>query len=102
MDSAEAEYGDEQRAHRTAWAAVKNVAEKRGDHWEEKESTGPSDPRSQMPADKKRAGEGETFGGVDVVGNTRDQLMQRAKAAGIRGYSRMTKAELGRQLSRHE
>ena len=27
LESAEAEYGDEARAHRTAWASVKNVAE---------------------------------------------------------------------------
>ena len=102
LASAEAEYGDEARAHRTAWASVKNVAEKRGDHWEEKESTGPSDPRSTGSTEDKLAGKGETFGGVDVIGNTRDQLVERAKKAGIRGYSRMTKAELGRQLSRHE
>jgi cation transport regulator ChaB len=102
LESAEAEYGDEARAHRTAWGSVKNVAEKRGDHWELKESTGPSDPRSMEPAEEKRAGKGETYGGVDVVGNTRDQLVERAKKAGIRGYSRMTKAELGRQLARHE
>lgn len=102
LESAEAEYGDEARAHRTAWGSVKNVAEKRGDHWELKESTGPSDPRSTKPAEKKRAGEGETFGGVDIIGNTRDQLVERAKKAGIRGYSRMNKSELGRQLARHE
>lgn len=34
LDSAHDEYGDEERAHRTAWAAVKNVAEKRGDTWQ--------------------------------------------------------------------
>jgi cation transport regulator ChaB len=102
LESAEEQYGDEERAHRTAWGSVKNLAEKRGDHWELKEETGPSDPRSKMPAREKRAGKGETFGGVDVEGNTRRQLMERAKKAGIRGYSRMTKAELGRQLARHE
>ncbi len=103
LDSAEEQYdGDEARAHRTAWGAVKNLAEKRGDHWELKPETGPSDPRSKQPADRKRAGVGETFGGVDVEGNTREQLRERAKKAGIRGYSRMTKAELGRQLARHE
>lgn len=102
LASAEAGYGDEARAHRTAWGSVKNVAEKRGDHWELKESTGPSDPRSTKSSAEKRAGVGETFGGVDVIGNTRDQLVERAKKARIRGYSRMTKAELGRQLSRHE
>lgn len=102
LESAEEQYGDEERAHRTAWGSVKNLAEKRGDHWELKEETGPSDPRSKMPAREKRAGKGETFGGVDVEGNTRRHLMERAKKAGIRGYSRMTKAELGRQLARHE
>src|SRR3954471_20041057 len=34
LDSAEEQYDSEERAHRTAWAAVKHVAEKRGDHWE--------------------------------------------------------------------
>lgn len=102
LDSAEEQYGDEARAHRTAWGSVKNIAEKRGDHWELKDEPGPSDPRSMQPSDRKRAGEGETFGGVDVVGNTRGQLVERAKKAGIRGYSRMTKVELGRQLARHE
>ena len=102
LESAEAEYGDEERAHRTAWGSVKNLAEKRGDHWELKEHTGPSDPRSQKTTREKIAGEGETYGGVDVIGNTRDQLVERAKKAGISGYSRMNKAELGRQLARHE
>jgi hypothetical protein len=102
LASAEAEYGDEARAHRTAWGSVKNVAEKVGDHWELKDETGPSDPRSKQPADRKRRGEGETYGGVDVEGNTREELARRAKAAGIRGFSKMTKAELGRALQRKE
>ena len=102
LESAEEEYDDESRAHRTAWASVKNVAEKRGDHWELKDETGPSDPRSKKSAKEKREGKGETFGGVDVEGNTRDRLVERAKKAGVRGYSRMNKAELGRQLQRHE
>ena len=103
LDSAEEQYsGDEARAHRTAWGSVKNVAEKVGDHWELKDETGPSDERSKKSTAAKRRGEGETFGGVDVEGNTRDQLLDRAKKAGIKGRSRMTKAELGRQLQRHE
>ncbi len=39
--------------------------------------------------------------GWNVEGSTRDELRKRAKAAGIRGYSKMTKAELGRQLALH-
>jgi cation transport regulator ChaB len=36
LDNAHEEYDSEERAHRTAWSAVKNVAEKKGDHWEPK------------------------------------------------------------------
>lgn len=102
LDSAHEEYGDEQRAHRTAWGAVKNVAEKKGDHWEQKDSTGPSDPHSKEPQGRKQRGEGESFGGVDVEGNTRAELAERAKKAGVTGYSKMTKAELGHALQRKE
>lgn len=53
LDSAHEEYaGDEERAHRTAWAAVKQVAEKVGDHWEVKPEPGRSDeggPRGGTP-----------------------------------------------------
>jgi cation transport regulator ChaB len=58
LDSAEQEYHDEERAHRTAWASVKDIADKRGDYWELKDETGPSDPGSKMPSARKRAGEG--------------------------------------------
>jgi cation transport regulator ChaB len=102
LDSAHEEYDDEERAHRTAWGAVKNVAEKKGDHWEQKDDTGPSDARSKQPQSRKQRGEGETFGGVDVEGNTRAELAERAKKAGVKGYSKMTKAELGHALQRKE
>jgi len=102
LDSAHAEYGDEQRAHRTAWGAVKNVAEKKGDHWELKDETGPSDPRSKQPQREKRQGKGETYGGVDAEGNSKKDLVARAKKAGVKGYSSMNKAELAKALSRKE
>jgi cation transport regulator ChaB len=103
LDSAYDEYsGDEERAHRTAWGAVKNVAEKTGDHWEQKDETGPSDPRSKQPQKQKRQGKGETFGGIDVEGNTRDELVERAKKAGVTGYSSMNKKELARELAKKE
>jgi cation transport regulator ChaB len=102
LDSAHEEYGDEERAHRTAWGSVKNVAEKKGDHWELKDSTGPSDPRSKKPAAAKRRGEGETYGGVDVEGNSKAELVERAKKAGIKGYSSMNKHELGQALAGKE
>jgi cation transport regulator ChaB len=40
LDSAHEQYDDEARAHRTAYAAVKHIAEKRGDHWELKDEAG--------------------------------------------------------------
>lgn len=99
LDSAHEEYGDEQRAHRTAWGSVKNIAEKKGDHWEPKKKSGPSDPRSKKPAAARRRGEGETYGGVDVEGNSKAELVARAKKAGVRGYSSMNKRELAKALS---
>ncbi len=103
LDSAEEQYdGDEARAHRTAWASVKHVAEKVGDHWELKDTYGPSDTRSQGSPAEKRAGKGDTAGGVDVIGNSRDQLVERAKKAGVTGYSRMNKQRLGEALARKQ
>jgi cation transport regulator ChaB len=102
LDSAHEQYGDESRAHRTAWGAVKNVAEKRGDHWELKDEPGPSDPRSKQPQREKQAGKGETFGGIDVEGNSKAELVERAKQAGVTGYSSMNKHELARALQRKE
>jgi cation transport regulator ChaB len=103
LDSAHDQYdGDEERAHRVAWGAVKNIAEKKGDHWETKPESGPSDSRSKQPAEAKRRGRGRTHGGVDVEGNTRAQLVERAKRSGITGYSRMNKEELADQLARKE
>ena len=102
LDSAHEEYGDEERAHRTAWGSVKNVAEKKGDHWEPKARTGPSDERSKKPASAKRRGEGKTHGGVDVEANSKADLQERAKKAGIKGYSSMNKSDLADALSRKE
>jgi cation transport regulator ChaB len=42
-DSAVEEYGDGERAARTAYAALKHTHEKVGDHWEPKEESGPSE-----------------------------------------------------------
>jgi cation transport regulator ChaB len=39
-DHAADEYGDEERAHRVAYGALKHTHEKRGDHWEPKDTRG--------------------------------------------------------------
>lgn len=102
LDNAHEEYDDEERAHRTAWSTVKQIAEKQGDRWVLKEKSGPSDPREKMPPEKKQAGKSESYGGVDAVDNTREDLEYRAKKAGIQGYSRMKKDELAKELARKE
>ncbi|MCW2574068.1 MAG: chaB [Modestobacter sp.] len=88
-DAAADEYGDEQRANRVAWAAVKHTHEKVGDHWEPKDHKGPSDPQAEGGADTDR----ETKGGVDANA-TKDHLMDVARELDVSGRSSMTKDEL--------
>jgi hypothetical protein len=99
-DHAVQEYGEGERAHRTAFASLKHGFEKVGDHWAPKKRPGPSDPRSTKSTRQKRAGEGETFGGVDLYGHTRQELYQRARRLGVRGASRMKKKDLARAIAR--
>ena len=101
-DAAAEQYGEGERAHRTAFASLKHNFEKVGDHWEPKDEAGPSDPRSKKTTAQKRRGEGETFGGVDVEGNTKAELYNRAKRLGVEGRSRMSKTELARAIARKQ
>ncbi|MDP9793365.1 cation transport regulator ChaB [Catenuloplanes nepalensis] len=88
-DSAVEQYGEGERAHRTAFSAVKHSFEKVGDHWEPKEEKGPSDARA-AGGRKTRA---KTAGGVDANAS-KAHLLDVAKRLEIRGRSRMTKPEL--------
>ena len=45
---------------------------------------------------------GRTAGGVDVLGHTRDELLERATRLGITGRHRMAKEDLGRAIARKE
>jgi adenylate cyclase len=99
-DSAVEQYGEGERAHRTAFSALKHSFEKVGDHWEPKEEKGPSDPRAKRSQREARAGKGETFGGVDVYGNTKEELYERAKKADLPGRSDMSKEQLLEGLHR--
>ena len=99
LESAHETYGDdEERAHRTAFASLKHSFEKVGDHWEPKAEKGPSDDRA---ATGGRTG-GESAGGVDVYGHTRQELYQRAKKLGIKGRSSMNKLELAQAIARRQ
>jgi cation transport regulator ChaB len=102
LESAEEEYGeDSDRAFRTAYAALKHSFEKVGDHWEPKDEKGPSDPAAEArgsSASRRR----ETYGGVDAVGNTKQELYERAKALDVPGRSSMSKAELAKAIARKQ
>jgi cation transport regulator ChaB len=101
-DAAVEQYGEGERAHRTAYASLKHSFEKVGDHWEPKDEKGPSDPRSTKTTKQKRRGVGETFGGVDYYGNTKAELYERARSLGVEGRSRMSKRELARAIARKQ
>ena len=58
-DAAVEQYGEGERAHRTAMASLKHTHEKRGGRWVPKDGSGPSDPRSRKTTAQKRRGEGE-------------------------------------------
>ncbi|MGA4682892.1 ChaB family protein [Micromonospora sp. AB353] len=95
-DSAVETYGEGERAHRTAFAAVKHEFEKVGDHWEPKGRKGPSDKQAEGGGPARRA---PTAGGVDANA-TKDHLMEVAKKLDVRGRSRMTKPELVKAIEK--
>ena len=102
LENAEEQYGEGERAYRTAIASLKHSFEKVGDHWEAKDEKGPSDPRSARGGNPNRPNAGESFGGVDFYGSTVAELRERARALGIRGRWRMTKRELARAIDRKQ
>ena len=89
LDSAEEQYDSDERAARTAWSAVKQVAEKKGDHWELKDEPSASD-----------EGFDDSAGGVDRK-KTKDELLADAREADIPGRSKMDKDELVEALDAH-
>ena len=89
LDSAVEQYGDGERAHRTALASLKHSFEKVGDHWEPKEQRGPSDAQAEGGVDTARP----TASGVDANAS-KSHLLAVARRLDVRGRSRMTKAEL--------
>ncbi len=103
-DHAVEEYGEGERAHRTAMAALKHSFEKVGDHWERKQGgrRGPSDPRAAKGGAAARRGEGKSFGGVDVEGHTKRELYQRARRLGVQGRSRMSKDDLAQAIAQKQ
>ncbi|MEU4762060.1 ChaB family protein [Actinosynnema sp. NPDC023794] len=88
-DSAVQTYGEGQRSHRTAFAALKHSFEKVGDHWEPKDRKGPSDEQAARSTPKQ----GRTAGGVDANAS-KQHLYDLAKKLDVPGRSSMTKQQL--------
>ncbi|CAN5795498.1 ChaB family protein [soil metagenome] len=90
-DSAAEQYdGDEERAHRVAYDALKHSYEKVGDHWEAKDEKGPSDERAESGGPNAT---GESAEGVDANAS-KDHLLDVARRLDISGRSTMNKDEL--------
>ena len=98
-ESAEETYDSVEAANRAAWASVKHVAEKTGDHWELKDEPGPSDAQAAEGGAAARRG-GRTKGGVNANAS-KQELYEKAKDAGIGGRSKMSKDELADALNKH-
>ncbi len=96
LASAEKTYdGDEERAHRAAWASVKHAFEKVGDHWEPKDHKGPSDPRAVQGG---RDADAPSYGGVDIEGKTKDKLLAQARQLGAHATTHLTKPEIAEEI----
>ena len=93
-DSAVESYGEGERAHRTAFAALKHSYEKVGDHWERKAEKGPSDAQAARSTDEGSAdGRRDTAGGVDANASKK-HLYELAQRLEVKGRSTMSKDEL--------
>ena len=102
LDSAARAVRQRGASHRTAWSAVKHVAEKKGDRWETRGREGPV--RSPGRALRPRCARGPRERrpcGVEPANKSKDELMQDAREADIEGRSRMNKDELVDALRRH-
>ncbi len=94
-DAAEEQYGDEERAYRVAFSALKHTHEKVGDHWEPKEHNGPSDDRAAGGRDTPAP----TAGGVDANASKK-HLYDLARRLDVAGRSTMSKDELVEAIGR--
>jgi hypothetical protein len=86
-------YGEGERAHRTAFAALKHSFEKVGDHWEPKEHRGPSDRQAARSTPRQ----GQTHGGVDANAS-KQHLYDTARRLDVPGRSSMTKQMTKQEL----
>jgi len=79
-DAAVEQYGDGERAHRTAFSSLKHAHEKVGDHWEPKDHPGPSDAQAEQKGKAARNRPRQTAGGVDANA-TKEHLLAQANGS---------------------
>jgi cation transport regulator ChaB len=91
-DSAVDSYGEGERAHRTAFSALKHTHEKVGDHWEPKDK-GRKGPSDEQAATGNRDSDKPTAGGVDANASKK-HLQDVARRLDVKGRSKMDKEEL--------
>ncbi|GAA4693249.1 ChaB family protein [Pseudonocardia yuanmonensis] len=99
LESAEESYGDGERAHRTAFAALKHTHEKVGDHWEPKDEPGPSDEQAEKSAPQSRSDDRDTAGGVNARAK-KGHLVQIAKKLDIADPDGKNKDELVEEIQK--
>lgn len=101
-DSAIDEYGDEKRAHKVAWSAVKEKYQRVGKKWKRKDkdekasSSGSSSKNgNKTKATSKSGGKASNSAAANVdADSTKDKLMKVARRLDIQGRSKMKKREL--------
>lgn len=98
-DSAVETYGEGERAHRVAFAALKHVYRKEDDRWVRKARKGPSDEQAARGPTTRRKSTDEprvrTAGGeVALLDRSREELYEEARRLGVKGRSRMNKEAL--------
>ena len=98
-DSAVEQYGEGERAHRTAFDSLKHSYEKVGDHWEPKPEKGPSDEQAALTGEAARRGDRATHEGVNANAS-KPHLYDVAKRLDIPGRSKMDKDELIEAIER--
>lgn len=90
--------GDEERAHRAAYAALKHQYKKSGDHWVKKARKGPSDAQAargpNSSPSSRESGKKTAGGKVAGMDQTKDELYERARKLDIPGRSNMNKEAL--------
>jgi hypothetical protein len=99
LESAEDTYGGGERAHRTAFAALKHNHEKVGDHWEPKEHKGPSDAQAAQGAPGAIERRRETAQGVDANA-TKGHLDDVARRVGIGQPEDLSKNDLVTEIEK--